>query len=141
MVYGMSQPVMLLDGASLWFRAFHALPEKMTAPDGRPVNAVRGFLDMIALEKDAVLIATDSGGVQKEAFFHRVPCLTLRDETEWSELVRVGWNRLVPPRDAEAVRAAVMGALARPPPDDAPNLYGEGHAAAAIAAAIVTTAR
>ena len=48
MVYGMSQPVMLLDGASLWFRAFHALPEKMTAPDGRPVNAVRGFLDMIA---------------------------------------------------------------------------------------------
>jgi len=100
-----------------------------------------GFLDMIALEKDAVLIATDSGGVQKEAFFHRVPCLTLRDETEWSELVRVGWNRLVPPRDAEAVRAAVMGALARPPPDDAPNLYGEGHTAAAIAAAIMTTAR
>ncbi len=48
MVYAMNQPVMLLDGASLWFRAFHALPEKMTAPDGRPVNAVRGFLDMIA---------------------------------------------------------------------------------------------
>ncbi|MFP3468040.1 flap endonuclease, partial [Leifsonia sp. SIMBA_070] len=44
----MTAPVMLLDGASLWFRAFHALPEKMTAPDGRPVNAVRGFFDMIA---------------------------------------------------------------------------------------------
>lgn len=45
----MAAPVMLLDGASLWFRAFHGLPEKLTAPDGRPVNAVRGFLDMIAV--------------------------------------------------------------------------------------------
>jgi len=70
-----------------------------------------------------------------------VPCLTLRDETEWPELVRVGWNRLAPPHDAEAVRAAVMGALANPPQDDAPNLYGEGHAAEAIASAIVTAVR
>ena len=100
-----------------------------------------GFLDMIALEKNARLIATDSGGVQKEAFFHRVPCLTLRDETEWSELVRVGWNRLVPPRDAETVRAAVDDTLSASPPDEAPNLYGEGHAAEAIAAAIATATR
>jgi UDP-GlcNAc3NAcA epimerase len=93
-----------------------------------------GYLEMVALEKHARLIATDSGGVQKEAFFYRVPCVTLREETEWVELVRLGWNRLVPPRDAEAVRRGVLAALAGGPGVPPPAwLYGGGRAAERIA--------
>lgn len=88
-----------------------------------------GYLDMVMLERGAAVIATDSGGVQKEAFFHGKPCVTLRDETEWVELVEMGWNRLAPPGQsdiAESIRSAVgtVGEKGTP--------YGDGDAAGKI---------
>lgn len=73
-----------------------------------------GYLDMVMLEQNACLIATDSGGVQKEAFFYRVPCVTLRGETEWVELVELGWNRLVYPHSTNAVANGITEGLASP---------------------------
>jgi len=89
-----------------------------------------GYLDMVMLEKHARLIATDSGGVQKEAYFHRVPCVTLRTETEWVELVEAGWNVLAPPTSAQTINAALEAGLERRGQDVL--LYGNGHAAEKI---------
>ncbi|OPZ82103.1 MAG: UDP-2,3-diacetamido-2,3-dideoxy-D-glucuronate 2-epimerase [bacterium ADurb.Bin429] len=92
-----------------------------------------GYLDMVMLERSARLVVTDSGGVQKEAFFHGVPCVTLRDETEWTELVDCGWNRLLPPVSANAVRDGLRAALSAPPPPSPPDgLYGGGQAAVRV---------
>jgi UDP-GlcNAc3NAcA epimerase len=90
-----------------------------------------GYLDMVLLEKNARLIATDSGGIQKEAFFYQVPCVTFREQTEWVELLEMGWNFLVPPTNGEEVLSRLVHALAsRPSP--APNPYGDGHSAEKI---------
>lgn len=91
-----------------------------------------GYLDMIMLEKNARLVATDSGGVQKEAFFFAVPCVTLRTETEWQELIEMGWNRLAPPQSSHIVTSAVLKGL-RETPKATTNPYGNGHASERIA--------
>ena len=70
-----------------------------------------GYLDMVQLEKYAVAIATDSGGVQKECFSYRVPCMSLCNETEWVELVDAGWIQFVPPLSTKAVHSAVEAAI------------------------------
>lgn len=89
-----------------------------------------GYMDMVQLEKYAALIATDSGGVQKEAFFYEVPCVTLRDETEWGELIDSGWNRLAPPTDAVSLESGIRAALGSKGQDIQP--YGTGDAAERI---------
>jgi len=85
------------------------------------------FPDMVRLEQEAKVILTDSGGVQKEAYFHHVPCVTLRDETEWAETVAAGWNRIAG-ADADRIVSAVR--------DSAPGReiseYGQGKAAELI---------
>lgn len=95
-----------------------------------------GYLDMVQLERNASVIVTDSGGVQKEAFFHKTPCVTLRDETEWSELVDAGWNRLVPPINIDAISSAVTLAIGSQGGDISP--YGSGNASALIVTALRT---
>jgi UDP-GlcNAc3NAcA epimerase len=85
-----------------------------------------GYLDMVVLERHAAVIATDSGGVQKEAYFHGVPCITLRDETEWVELVQTGWNHLVP-ADARMIAEAVKITVGCKGQNA--QLYGDGNAA------------
>ena len=93
-----------------------------------------GYLDLTALASQARVILTDSGGLQKEAYWHGVPCVTLRPSTEWVDTVEVGANALVdddPDRLVAAVAEARM-------PNDRPQLYGDGHAAERIAEALDT---
>jgi UDP-GlcNAc3NAcA epimerase len=81
------------------------------------------YLDMVMLEKQAATIFTDSGGIQKEAYFHRTPCITLREETEWVETIGAGWNQL-----AGYQTANILSCLNRQIPKRDIGEYGDGHA-------------
>lgn len=89
------------------------------------------FLDMVALEQSARIILTDSGGVQKEAFFFGVPCITMRDETEWVETVNLEWNQLVG-ASRDAILTAVNSIMRNPPLNVAAKPYGSGRASSDI---------
>jgi UDP-N-acetylglucosamine 2-epimerase len=106
-------------------REAHGMPPNVVTMD--PV----GFLEMVALEARAYAIATDSGGVQKEAFLSGVPCITLRSETEWTETVESGWNRVVD-ADPAAVAAALHDDAFMSRDKPRPALYGDGRAAPRI---------
>jgi UDP-N-acetylglucosamine 2-epimerase len=101
-------------------------------PENVRVIEPLGYLDMAALCSQARVIVTDSGGLQKEAYWYGVPCVTTRPSTEWIDTVEAGANVLVdddPARLAAAVAAARM-------PDDRPQLYGDGTAAERVAASL-----
>jgi UDP-N-acetylglucosamine 2-epimerase len=94
-------------------------------PHVHPIDPL-GYLQMMALTGSARLVLTDSGGLQKEAYWLEVPCVTLRDETEWIETVAAGWNVLV---GADSARIAMAADSFSPPPSH-PLLYGDGTAGA-----------
>ena len=124
---------------------FPVHPRTRARIDGDPVLAQRlesaphlrllpplGYLDFLQLLRHARAVLTDSGGVQKEAYLLEVPCLTLRESTEWVETVELGWNRLV-----GLDRASVVDALADlHTPGDHPDLYGGGRAGEAVVEAL-----
>ena len=106
-----------------------------------PITTVEpvSYLDMTGLVMASAVVITDSGGLQKEAFFHRVPCVTLREQTEWVELLELGWNRLAPPSSAAGVVSAVSAALDAPRGREG-SPYGHGDAAPRIASALLARA-
>jgi UDP-N-acetylglucosamine 2-epimerase len=105
-----------LEAAGLFDRLERAAHVELTRP--------LGYLDFLKLTRHAQAVLTDSGGLQKEAYLLGVPCVTLRDTTEWVETVEAGWNVLV-----DLDREAAIAALDRNPPAERPELYGGGHAA------------
>lgn len=95
------------------------------AREGLVVIDPAGYIDFVRLIDGAERVATDSGGVQKEAFYLDTPCITMRDETEWVETVECGWNRLVDTYPAEIADALEDDEW----PETKPTLYGDGLAA------------
>jgi len=115
-------------------RTRHVLDENgiVHGPDVEAVEPL-GYLEMLALVAGAARVVTDSGGLQKEAYWLGIPCITLRATTEWIDTVRAGANTLIDPDEPSGLAAALAHARF---PEDAPPLYGDGHAAGHIAAAL-----
>ena len=110
-------------------RTLHAIEAaELTVPLDIRITPPVSYLDMLALEANAHRVLTDSGGMQKEAYLVGVPCITLREETEWIETVAAGWNQLVG-ADPVAIRAAVGRPIPQGP---RPALFGDGNASQRI---------
>jgi UDP-GlcNAc3NAcA epimerase len=103
--------------------------ERVLVPETVRVIPPLGYLDFAALISQARVVATDSGGLQKEAYWYGVPCVTLRPSTEWVDTVEAGANVLVDD-DPERIAAAIVAARM---PAERPQLYGDGHASERIA--------
>ena len=110
-----------------------ATKEKKDHRSGILVLEPIGYLETQRVVMGATAILTDSGGLQKEALFHRTPCITLRNETEWLETVALGWNRIVGANEKKILRAAKNY---RPPEINHTTIFGDGHAAEKIVAQI-----
>ncbi|MGI9185427.1 MAG: non-hydrolyzing UDP-N-acetylglucosamine 2-epimerase [Solirubrobacteraceae bacterium] len=107
------------------------LLERLRAAPGVRLEPPLGYFELMTLLCHARAVLTDSGGLQKEAYLARVPCVTMRPSTEWTETVQTGWNVLVD-LDADAASAA----LGRERPPTHPQLYGDGRAAGRVVAAL-----
>lgn len=107
------------------------LLERVQRSDRLVLTPPLGYLELTALLCNARAVLTDSGGLQKEAYLAKVPCVTLRGTTEWVETVEQGWNVLV-----DLDTGAALAALERAPPTTHPSLYGDGRAAERVVAAI-----
>jgi UDP-N-acetylglucosamine 2-epimerase (non-hydrolysing)/UDP-GlcNAc3NAcA epimerase len=107
------------------------LRARLDRANGLKLAPPLGYLDFTALLQHARALLTDSGGVQKEAYLAGVPCVTMRDTTEWNETVDAGWNVLV-----DLDRDAALDALERPRPTERPPLYGDGRAGERVVAAL-----
>jgi len=102
--------------------------EKIKLPEHIKMIEPVGYLEMLALESACTAILTDSGGVQKEAYFFKKPCITMRDSTEWIELVDAGWNTLTGADTGKIINAVRNLHI----PDEYPSLYGDGNCAQKI---------
>jgi UDP-N-acetylglucosamine 2-epimerase len=112
-------------------RTQHVLDEhSIPLPANVEATDPLGYLEMLALVEGAEAVVTDSGGLQKEAYWLRVPCVTLRPNTEWVDTVAAGANALTEPEGLAAALAAARF------PAGAPALYGDGHAAERVADAL-----
>ncbi len=111
-------------------RTRNKLKEKNLIPKKTNIIEPVGYLDMMMLEKNSSVIATDSGGIQKEAYFHSIPCVTIRKETEWVELVDSNWNILADPNSSDDLVKKILSRVNKK--GKKINIFGDGNSAKKI---------